>query len=389
MTDETAMETAAEAMAAAMDATTDASASAAPRSRVEILAGARAAKRAKKSGDDRLAARRAMALSAGLSAKDHAFPTELRTVRLGAAEQLGELVARAEPLRVALTPRARIDLFARAAVELASVSGWERVLLRDGGVDVPGGPATTALVRSLLGEVPRITTRLDAITRNANGKSRYSTVAGAVEELDGLTHATFLPLARRVAEAALDAARLRRGGAGSDSGGGRGAGSGSRGTMPVDHFSARRATLLMTTSDAHDGGQDGHYDKAEALCFHLGLTSIPKEEGTLLWLGSQSGVVRGPPVQRPLLAGTLRVTLGNLVHAGAEVDGPRGHVRVFAYVLCVTKGAPLHTIVAREVVDADGRPVPNFTAEPTLPDVVTRRATAPRRSVRGCNCCCA
>ena len=79
MTDETAMETAAEAMAAAMDATTDASASAAPRSRVEILAGARAAKRAKKSGDDRLAARRAMALSAGLGAKDHAFPTELRT----------------------------------------------------------------------------------------------------------------------------------------------------------------------------------------------------------------------------------------------------------------------------------------------------------------------
>ena len=125
--------------------------------------------------------------------------------------------------------------------------GWERVLLRDGAVDLPfHGPASAAPVRTLLGEVPRVTAHLDAVTRNANGMSRYSTKAGEVEELDLLTHAAFLPLARRVA--AEDA---RMGGGGGGSGG------------MVDHFRARRATLL--TSDAHDGWQRGHIDKLEGL----------------------------------------------------------------------------------------------------------------------------
>ena len=99
------------------------------------------------------------------------------------------------------------------------------------------------------------------------------------------------------------------------------------------------------------------------------------------------GIVCGAPVQPPLPPRTLRITLGNLVHAGAEVDCPRGHVCVFAYVLCVTRGAPLHTIVSRTVVDADGRAVPNCTAEATLPDVLPARGDGRRLSERACNCC--
>ena len=84
--------------------------------------------------------------------------------------------------------------------------------------------------------------------------------------------------------------------------------------------------------------------------------------------------MRGEPERWPLPTATLRITLGNFVHAGAEVDGPRGHVRVFAYVRCVAKGAPLHAIMARMVVDADGRPVPNFAA-----DAARRRGAHARR----------
>ena len=85
-------------------------------------------------------------------------------------------MARPEPLRVALAPSEHADLYTRASAEYAAaVPGWERVLLRDGVVGLVGGPATASLVRYLVGEVPRITARLGSVTRNANGKSRYST----------------------------------------------------------------------------------------------------------------------------------------------------------------------------------------------------------------------
>ena len=101
------------------------------------------------------------------------------------------------------------------------------MLQRDGAVDLPlNCPAKAALVRYLRRKVPRITAHLDAVTRNANCMSWVSTKAGAVEELDGLTHAAFLPLARLVA---AEAARM--GGSGADDSCG----------IPVDDFSARRA----------------------------------------------------------------------------------------------------------------------------------------------------
>ena len=229
----------------------------------------------------------------------------------------------------------------------------------------PRGPAGTKLLRVLLGEVPWAS--LSPVTRNANGTSRYSTTAGALSLLEGLTHAVFLPQARHLASAAATAT------------------TGAAGVV-ADHFSARLATLLLTLADAGDDGQDMHYDRAGALCFHFVLTTIPQAEGTRLWLGSHRGIASGTPVQHALPAGALLVTMGNLVHAGAPVDGPRGHARVFAYVQCPTAGAPLHALVSRAVTGASGGAIAHFTAEATLPDVLPLR-DGPRRSDRACNCC--
>ena len=40
-----------------------------------------------------------------------------------------------------------------------------------GVVDLTGGPATASLVRTLLGEVPRVTAQLGSVTRNANERT--------------------------------------------------------------------------------------------------------------------------------------------------------------------------------------------------------------------------